>query len=174
MYSKDYLIVVSPPDRIKEQIAKFKKSCAKYIGKFKGLYSEAHISLNLLGEEIVSANQDYFKFERYLDSIKNDLAKINSIELNITGFNFFNHGSKSKTIYASLDLPDETMNWFNILKVKAKNKKSITPHITIAKNISIEAFNILWPFFEKIEYKESFIADKLTVLVKENNGSFNP
>jgi len=45
---KDYLIILSPPTLIAEQVKKFKRASARLIGDFEGMHSKAHISLECI------------------------------------------------------------------------------------------------------------------------------
>lgn len=167
MSKKDFFVIISPGERIIRDISLLKKSCAKHIGIFPALYSKAHISLIKSGEEISVPRQSIFIYEQFFRMIAHRVAQIESVKLDIKGFNFFTHGQKSRTIYAELNLSPEIMNWFEILKDVLRIDKPVTPHITIAKAVPIKDFEKLWPFFEKIEYRDSFIPDCLTVLTRE-------
>jgi 2'-5' RNA ligase len=45
--------------------------------------------------------------------------------------------------------------------------KNFVPHITIARNIPVTAFNKLWPNFENRTWCETFTADSLTILHRD-------
>ena len=45
---QDYLIILSPPGRINDQVKKYKQSSARLIGDFEGMHSKAHISIKTL------------------------------------------------------------------------------------------------------------------------------
>ena len=62
-----------------------------------------------------------------------------------------------------------TESWFKQLG-KYVNKNDITPHITIAKNISSTAFNKLWPYFKNLEWSEQLRIDQITILRRETIG----
>jgi len=174
MNRKDFLVVISPDERIIKDISLYKKACAKHVGIFPGLYSKAHISLILCREEIKRPRQSTFIHEQYFKMISHTIAQIESVKLNIKGFNYFTHGKKTKTIYAELELSPEIIDWFNVLKKLLYIEGELTPHITIARTISFNDFDKLWPFFEKIEYHDSFTPDCITVLTREpDNGLKN-
>src|SRR5579862_8729292 len=169
MNYKDFLVIIAPPECVANQILLLKKACAKHIGMFESMHSKAHISFGLFGEEIETPRQKTFAMESFFNLVASDISIIEPIELKINGFSFFNHGKNFKTIYASFELTDEIMEWFNNIKKILKIDSKLTPHITIAKKIPIDAFNKLWPHFEEIKFKSSFVVDYLTILTRENS-----
>ncbi|MDP9076000.1 MAG: hypothetical protein M3O71_01120 [Bacteroidota bacterium] len=50
---------------------------------------------------------------------------------------------------------------------------NFVPHITIARNIPVTAFNKLWPNFENREFKHSFIVNHLTILHRDTFAEHN-
>ncbi len=172
MNYKDYLVIISLPAAVNNQVSKFKKSCAKHVGIFESMHTKGHISFGLFGEEIESPRQSKFKLERFFELVAADIYNIEPIEININGFHFFDNGKNYKTIYAVVDLHPKTIAWFNLIKDKLKIKGQITPHITIAKRVSIDAFNKLWPFFEAANFSGSFVPDELTILTREGGSAY--
>src|ERR1700722_1108124 len=167
MNYKDFFLIISPPDAVNYQVLRFKQACAKHIGVFESRYSKAHISFGLYGEEIQTPRQKTFVMERFIDLITEDINIMEPIELAINGFNVFSHGKKSKTIYAVIETTEKTKAWFNKIKEILRIEGNITPHITIAKSLPIEQFNMLWPHFEKLEFKYVFTPGCITVLTRE-------
>jgi len=172
MKYKDFLLIIAPPDRVLNQIKLLKKACAKHIGMFESMHSKGHISIGLYGDEIQTPRQKVFIIERFLNFVERDISQVEPIELKIKGFGYFKHGKDSRTIYAAIELNEETMAWFDHLKTILKIKGKITPHITIAKSITADLFAKLWPYFEKIDLNYSFIPEYITILTREGGSKY--
>ncbi len=156
----DYLLVISLPDEVKEMVRKYKLSSAKVIGNFDSMHSIAHISVtNQYRQMPVTMGQKLGNYQRFVIRLK-------PIELRISGFAYFQHGRSGFTIYAKIEMDAEVNKWFAHLKRIFGDKQSMTPHITIAKNIPPHAFKTLWPYFVTREYRHTFVPDKLTVLYR--------
>jgi 2'-5' RNA ligase len=163
----EYFFLINPPDRIDYQISRLKKSCAKHVGNFYGMKSKAHISFGKFIDEEERPGQMSIIMRDCLHLIERGISTLPSCDLTIDGFNFFNHGQKFRSIYATIKLDDDTLTWFNAVKEQLLIDRDLTPHITIARKISIEAFNILWPYFQQLEFKDSFKAECMTILRRE-------
>ena len=173
VYLADYLLQLSPGEEIEKQVKLYKLSCAKHAGKFRGMYSQAHISFAVLGDKSDNHLQPSHRLSIYFENISSALKNIEPHELRVKGFNFFTHGPKFRTIYAAIELNEETRKWINKIDAILNLNRNTTPHITIAKNVPLEAFNILWPFFQKMSYHDSFIAKRLTILQKDTGNSYS-
>jgi hypothetical protein len=158
----DYLIIISPPDNIIKAVEKYKRASVKLIGHYESMYSTAHISITH------QHRCKPFLIEPAVIIMEKKLGTMPPIELNIKGFNFFSHGQHTKTIYAEIELTETTEKWFKLLKIQLGIKVAgFVPHITIAKNIPVTAFNKLWPNFVNHSYSKSFTANHLTILHRE-------
>ena len=165
MKEKQFLNLIPLPDEADKNIKRFKRACAKHIGDFPGINSRAHISFDRLvfDTDVSYKAVDYNTFYDVVESI---LSNVPTINIRITGFSFFNHGAHHRTIYAAIAPDPITMRWFDFVKKVFLRKGPITPHITIARNISLEAFNILWPHFQNIKYTDTFDVESITILTK--------
>ena len=170
---KDYLTIISAPEHVDKKINMFKRSCGKHIGKFPGMYGKAHISFDIIRDQIDEITKKPVTLRPFYDLIGLRIETIPIRELKITGFDFFVHGPNFRTIYAALELDDETTKWFQSIKQTLRINKRLRPHITITRNIPTTSFNTLWPYFQETEYEDSFIADHLTILEKESGNPFN-
>jgi 2'-5' RNA ligase len=101
------------------------------------------------------------------------LLRVKERYIRVKGFSYFTHGAASATIYAQLDLNTELMAWFMSIKKVFGDGQQFVPHITIVKDIPIENFKKLWPYFEGRSLNFYFLADKLTVLSRPTFGSNN-
>lgn len=161
----DYLLILSPPDAVKHQIARYKKASEKVIGTFKSARSAAHISI------YHAERQKSFMMEPALKRLAVKLNTMPPVAFQITGFNFFRHGDKALTIYAEVKQTEAVLRWFRLLSLNLNHKaKNITPHITVARNITVEQFGRLWPHFARAKYVDVFWVKELTVLKRETFG----
>ncbi|MDB4901867.1 MAG: hypothetical protein JWQ63_1148 [Mucilaginibacter sp.] len=158
----DYLMIISLPDDIKKEISRYKRASVNLIGHFEGMHSTAHITITHQ-----TRCKPFFAQPLILQMGKR-LNTIAPVELQINGFSFFSHGENAKTIYAKIERTTHTDKWFKLLKSEMGIKvKNFLPHITIAKNIPVTAFNKLWPNFENRAFSETFKAGGLTILHRE-------
>jgi 2'-5' RNA ligase len=82
----------------------------------------------------------------------------------IDGFDCFNEDNNyNKTIFAKLKLTGQNQYWLKLLK-DIVGDSSTMPHITVARTITPEQFNLLWPYFQKREMKVKFVVNRLTIL----------
>jgi 2'-5' RNA ligase len=158
----DYLMILSPPEDIKKQVSKYKLASANVIGRFKGLHSIAHITITC------QLRCKPFIAETVIKLMEQKLQGMHPVELHIKGFSFFKHGQTGMTIYAVVEPNQLNINWFKLLKKEMNIKvRNFVPHITIVKNIPVEDFNKLWPYFEKSNYPETFKVNSLTILHRD-------
>lgn len=162
----DFFIVLSPPDHIKDLITEHKQYAADVIGKYESMYAIAHISIKKMHR------QKSFLTEPAIRSLTPKLATIAPVTLTIDGFDYFNHGEDYKTIYVKINTPPEITQWFKTLKKHLNIKEFMVPHITIARNISVNDFNLLWPHFKAIRWNENFTVTELLVLEKQTFAPF--
>jgi len=158
----DYLMIISPPDSIIKEISRYKRASVNVIGHFEGMYNKARITITH------QTRCKPFLAQPAIEQIAKRLSAMPPVELNIKGFSFFSHGLNTKTIYAVIEITPKTENWFNLLRsqigIEAQN---FVPHITIARNIPVTAFNKLWPNFENRQWDAAFTVDSLTVLHRD-------
>jgi 2'-5' RNA ligase len=161
----DYLLLLSPPEAVKTEIARYKKASVRAIGKFESMNSPAHISI------FKAERQKAFMMEPALKRMEAKLNTMPPVAFHITGFNFFKHGEKAMTIYAEIKESEAVIRWFRLLSINLNLKtKNITPHITVARNITVEQFGKLWPHFAKAKYVDLFWIKELIVLKRETFG----
>lgn len=162
----DFLILLSPSVEVKALVTKHKQYAAEVIGNYESMHSIAHISIKKMHR------QKSFLTEPAIQSLKPKLAAIPPVRLTIDGFEYFNHGEDFKTIYAKINTPPEITQWFKILKKHLNIKEFMVPHITIARNITVNDFNKLWPHFKTLKWNENFTVTELLVLEKETFAPF--
>jgi 2'-5' RNA ligase len=159
---QDYLIVLSPPENIISRVKKLKDFSYNEIGEYESHYSKAHITVQPW------PRKKPVWIEPLIPKLVRDLQTLPPVILDINGFGFFDH-QDNPTIYAKLTSTPSTKIWFKLLRrfFAAENSE---PHITIARSIPTVDFAKLWPQFKKLEWKEQFSVDKLTILRREMIG----
>lgn len=175
MSTKYYYIRIPVPEHINKEIQRYKRACAKHIGKFPSEKSPGHISLICLPLTSMVNSNDFVNVDLYYKYVAFHLSNVSPITMHITGFGYLTHGKTKRTIYAELSLTTATLNWCNIvMNILVPGKVIEKPHLTIARAISIEQFNILWPYFQKLSYKDSFEVDCIEVLQQNAGNGYYP
>ncbi len=158
----DYLLVISPPEDIKRLIDKYKRASANVIGGFEDMHNPGLLVLTQ------QTRCKPFLVKSAIDRWEKGLNTIAPLELQISGFNYFNHGTTSKTIYAAIKCTPQTNNWFKLIRQQLGIRIThFAPHITIARNIPATAFNKLWPNFKNREFSATFYAESLLILQRD-------
>ena len=158
----DYLIIISPPDDIKKMVIKYKRSSVNVIGHFEGIHCTPHITITH------QTRCKPFLVQPIIIQWQQKLNTMPAIALRVTDFDFIDHGSTAKTIYAKIETTPHTLNWFKLLLKQLGIKvKNFVPHIPVVSNIPVTAFNRLWPHFAAGGYSASFTVNSLTILHKE-------
>jgi len=170
----EYFILISLPDRIDDYVKSLKDFCKRNIGSFYSATSRSHISFGkFIDEEDDNLGMSEI-MQLYLKNIQNAIALIPSCDLSIDGFNYFTHGTKFRTIYVVIKLDDNVIGWFDKIRNRLLIDRNITPHITIARKIPTNDFDILWPHFRNLTFKESFKPASLTILTREFSKQYIP
>jgi len=159
---KDYLIILSPPANIAQQVTKFKQASARLIGDFEGMHGKAHITLKVM------PRQKTFWTEPLFEQLEKELSLIEPFTLQINGFATF-LPTDFTTIYAAIKSTPEMEDWFKRLR-KCLNEKKAVPHITIARQVPNEQAKKLWPKFKDRHWDDDFEIDRLTILQRETYG----
>lgn len=147
-----YLVVISPPQSVKKEIARIKKdlNSIQNIGE-RNLHSIAHITLT---EKLT--DDESFPF-----MIKELLTDKASFEININGWDYFDHGS-SITVYLKVQYPDPVIELMSAVKARSK-----TPHLTLVKKIPHTTFEKLIPHLGRLDYSRNWICTEVNVLKKK-------
>jgi 2'-5' RNA ligase len=160
---KDYMIILSPPAHINEQVKKFKQSSVRLIGDFEGMNSRAHISMKRL------IRQKPFFTEPLFDKLEKELSLIEPFALQVNNFATF-LPTDYTTIYAAIKSTPQMEDWFKRLR-KYLNEKKAVPHITIARQVPNVIAKKLWAKFKDRQWQDEFEVKELTILHKETFGT---
>ena len=152
-----YSFILSPPERIKAEVARLKSYCKTLIGSFPSEGAIGHVTFS---------KTDDFESKVIASMIrrwKQDLKYIPSVELHIDNFSWFKTG-ETYVIYVAIEMNEYLQKWFKELKRCFNDTEKINPHITIARGLTKKQFDILWPCFENLVYRDSFIVNEATIL----------
>ncbi|CAN5524744.1 hypothetical protein BH09BAC6_BH09BAC6_28920 [soil metagenome] len=168
LHYTDYLITISPPDDIIKMVTKYKRASVNVIGHFEGMYTTP---------QIIVTHQKRCKpslVQPVIIQWQQKLKTMPTVTLRISGFGFFENGPLVKTIYAKIETTPHTLNWFKLLMQQLGIKlKNFVPHIPVAGNIPVTAFDKLWPHLAADGYSYSFKVNSLTILHKETFAEHN-
>ena len=158
----DYLIVISAPIEIHNDVKKLNDKLHKIIAsKEKGKF-KAHITLFNSAWE-----QDHHLLER----LKKSISDVTSFPILVNGVDIFSHGTKKKTVYLKIENPKPIQKLYEAFKSELKIKKEFTPHLTIEKNLPIPDFEKIQNDLSIFNHQCEWICDRIMVLKfnKKNN-----
>ncbi len=150
-----YFFTITPPPPIQIFVSHQKKQVRGAIGHgFQCEFSLAHIPLFQYNEH----HTDNFLYDD--DWL---LSALLPMDIYVNGLGIFKHGS-NKTIYFQLEYKTPVAHL-----AKALGGKSITPHITIARNLIPDDFDKAWECLRGVSYRNNFRCNSVTVLKRESN-----
>lgn len=155
--SQDYLLVIEPSEEVISAVKQFKAKALDLIGPFHSFKSKAHITVNHY--------YDYkaLFFDERITVYRNMVGRINSFNIKVCGFGYFEH-QDTYTIYANVELnPDIKTAFLKLRKIFGSDVRN-TPHITIARNLSAAQYKILWDYFKNLQFECSFYTEEIVVL----------
>ena len=166
---EEYLLIISPPNYIKNDVYWYKNLLANRIGNYNALYSIAHLT-------IACFLLDSSKLKAMLRSLQQAAAEESEIVFTINGFNVF---PTSYTIYMEIK---EIESFKKISKNMCKksmisdlpNKckyQTYKPHITIGKGLDYQfmpAYNLL----SGQSYTQTFTATGVLLLKRNSQDRF--
>jgi 2'-5' RNA ligase len=146
-----YLVVISPPDHIKKEIANIKKEMNAIADiKERNVNSIAHITLTEKLTDDISLT----------DTVSVLTGNQQSFNVALQGWGYFDHGH-SITVYLKVLDPEKIIDMAGSLKSSAR-----TPHISLAKKINRDTFERLQPYLNNLNYSARWACTELTVLRK--------
>ncbi|HEU4555716.1 MAG TPA: 2'-5' RNA ligase family protein [Chitinophaga sp.] len=160
----DYLVVINPDAQIAREVRSFKEQIAAQLGIFTSRYSKAHISLfrSVFPE----------KFQDDCIALLNEIAhKQSGFTVYTSKFDHFNHGTVKRTIYLNVANPKPIAELQKkILQQFELKPKDFKPHITVARAISTDEFNQVYPMFDNQLFVRSFNCTSFLLLRKPAAG----
>lgn len=146
-----YLVVLSPPDAVKDAIAKIKRELNAVADiNERNLHSIAHITL------VDKLTDDMLFPETIADLVKGHQP----FTITIDGWGFFDHGT-SVTIILTIFNPNRIVDLMDTVRSSARS-----PHISLAKKISHQTFEKLRPYLETLSYTAQWECQEVVVLKK--------
>lgn len=150
-----FFFTITPPQPVQVFVSGLKKQVHKAIGHgFQDEFSPAHISLFKYTD---------FKTESFLYDADWLVSALLPFDIRVKGLGIFKHGT-NKTIYLQIEYKTPISELAKVL-----SGKSITPHITIARNLAHDDFTRAWESLQNISYSNCFRCTSVTVLKKEPN-----
>jgi hypothetical protein len=151
---QELLFLISPPPHISSDVSVLKDDVQFLIGhEFDDRYSKANISLFKYNDEHI---------DDMIHHVESKAAHFKPFNVFIKNLNVFRYGS-ARTIYL------DVVNKYPIRDIFEKLVKediNYTPHISIAKNISLEDFLKSWAYLKDLSYSQHFLCDRITVLAR--------
>lgn len=163
----DYLMIITPPENVINEISRYKRASVNLIGHFEGMHSRANIAITR------QSRCKPFLAQPAIAKMQQRISTMPPIELELNGFGFTSQTASAITIHAKLKQTTQTQNWFKLLTRQMDIKiKNFVPQIPIAQNIPATAFKKLWPNFEHRILYETFTVNSLTILHRETYAEY--
>ena len=171
-YLKDYfeyLLIISPPEFIKNDVAGFKNFLAHFIKYFDARHSIAHLT-------IAAFLLPKSKEKALRQSLHEAVAEEQCVNFTITGFNRF---TRNGTLYLDIEEKDcfaqisKNIKKKSLLGYLPGNFMHFTyyPHVTIGKNLKNNLV-LACSLFKDISYNHTFTAQSVILLRKEGKERF--
>jgi hypothetical protein len=151
-------LLLSPSPSITRYVSELKSRVHDILGHdYEGCNSLAHISVWMR----------YLNHaENFLYSVEDKMRMVNPFIIGVKNLNVFHHGPNQRTIY--LEVVNKTPAC-ELWEKLVGQEKDFTPHITIARNLSLEEFDKVWSELKDVSYSDYFRCDRLTVLRWKDN-----
>lgn len=152
METNIYMVVIAPSDKAIEDAIEFKEMAQDRLGRsFPSRKSFPHLTLHLCQD--FHNESKLYKFEEIISLIK-------PFNIYIDGFGMF----KSNGTIFLRPVFDENIRSLS----EQLGGERITPHITIARNLTPWDRDFLWKFFEERRYFLEFACKSVSVLKRVN------
>lgn len=151
---QELFFIIAPPPHIMSDVSVLKDDVHYLTGKtLKDRYSKAYISLFKYADEHI---------DDMLRHVESKAAAFKPFNVFIKNFSVFYQAS-GRTVYMDI------INKYPIREIFEKlirEDAEFTPHITIARNLSVEDFMKAWPYLDNLPYSQHFTCDRITVLAR--------
>lgn len=158
----EYLLVIPPTDEISSDVFHFKGILFDAIkSKTRNRYAKAHVT-------IINFMNAGYSDEEVVEKVRNALAEQKRFKVQISGVEKFVHGEDKRTIHLAISNPDPFRELHKLLASEFYQKTTkITPHITLAKAISTDEYELIMNKFPYIHYHNEFEGNRLSILKRE-------
>lgn len=164
----EYLIVISPKEEIKEKVQFLKNEIHSLINLPNDKrFATAHITLfELLNPKI--------REEDLIQWLKDGVSNVEPFHVQLIDFGVFMHGENIRTLYFKVLNHEPIKELYSVLRSKARfriSKKTLTPHLTIVKSISVKELDIIFDSKINLHYQNEFETKSLLILKREILGN---
>jgi 2''-5'' RNA ligase len=154
----EYLLIIEPTERAQKEIQAFKRYFIKNYPYRNAIVSKAHITLARFVQ--------YGSFEsRIIQRLQSLASHVAPFDIILDGFGTFGH-----TIFVDV-VPSEPMaQLINMHRQElrpllgSRGTFASKPHITIARKLTPDQNNVVWPMWRRTLYRSSFRAKNITLL----------
>ncbi len=158
----EYLLIISPPAHVKNEIMKIKDEFHKKYNHGQAIKSRPHNTLVNFGfhtgfeEQLVSKIEEVVKFH-------------SSFDMTLKGFNHF----RTHTIYIGIKSEAPIVQLVRSLHSALNLPSSQSffawkPHVTIAKGLNENKFNAAMPEFETRNFEATFLTASIVLMKRES------
>ncbi|PIQ21278.1 MAG: hypothetical protein COW65_10025 [Cytophagales bacterium CG18_big_fil_WC_8_21_14_2_50_42_9] len=167
----EYLLIISPPDMVKDAVVWYKNLLAKHIGNFTAYYSIAHLS--------IISFQIHAKWQKVLlHSLEVIAAEEAPFTFKINSFGCFD---SSGTVYLKLEEIERfakiCSNFYRNSFIRnlpgAFKFPTYMPHLTIGRSLGPN-FDKAWDLFQQQNYSQTFTVSGVLLLKRDNQGKLKP
>lgn len=157
-----YFFIIPLPDEVKNKVKLLKHQLNTAVGLSDyNLYSVPHISL-LSFHTMRPVN------ERFIQAIQELFSKNNPFRIKLSGFEHFEHGVSTNTLYAKIEDSDQIKNlYYELNLLLGFRVRSFIPHLTIARNIPRANFEKSFSMAKQYALDEGFNCDQVTILERK-------
>jgi 2'-5' RNA ligase len=156
-----YFLIISPPNQVKSKVKSLKYKLHKAVGLSDyNLQSEPHISL-------MSFHTMRPVNERFFNALQ-QLFSNNAFEIDLNGFEYFEHGEEANTIYVKIENSYQIVKVYHELhRLLGLNVREFVPHLTVAKTMSRTRFNKSYEMIKQHSFSEKFNCNQVTILERK-------
>ncbi|MES2762609.1 MAG: 2'-5' RNA ligase family protein [Bacteroidota bacterium] len=157
-----YFFVISPPEAIKSKVRSLKQKLNRAVG-----LSDYNLHA-VPGISLMSFHTMRPVNERFIQAVQQLFSNNHAFEVKLNGFEHFEHGNVSNTIYAKLHNSDQIVKLYQELHVLLGLRvRSFVPHLTIARTISRSRFEKSFSLVNKNNFDEKFVCNSVTILERK-------
>lgn len=157
-----YFFIISPPDTVKNKIKLLKHKLHREIGLSDyNFYTSEIISL-------MSFHTMHPVNNRFIEAVQKLFSNNHPFYININGFDHFEHGSTSNTIYAKLENSEQIIKLYKelhaLLGLRVRN---FVPHLTIGRAVPRAHFKKSFSMIKNHSFEEKFVCNSVTILERK-------
>jgi 2'-5' RNA ligase len=157
-----YFFIISPPDAIKSKVKLLKHKLHREIGLS---------DYNLNSSEIISLMSFHTMQpvnERFIQAVQQLFSNNHPFQINVSGFDHFEHGTTSNTIYAKLENSEKIIKLYKELHILLGLRvRNFIPHLTIGKALPRAHFKKSFTMIKNHSFEETFTCNKVTILERK-------